>query len=144
MDWERLPMAPLYADVWAYCSHVKIYCKRACLLSSHPRLFTLHSFIICDAVTKKRTGIIILTAFLALPFLKLNFRKRVNLSSNHWLEGPMENYERFMNVHVGVCACFLQVWTTWFLSLLESFSSPLKFMWRLVNTCFFFFLLGKC
>ena len=39
MDWERLPVAPLYADVRAYCSHVKMYCKRARLLSSHPRLF---------------------------------------------------------------------------------------------------------
>ena len=28
MDWERLPVAPLYADVRAYCSHVKMYCKR--------------------------------------------------------------------------------------------------------------------
>ena len=44
MDWERLPVAPLYADVPAYCSHVKMYCKRACLLSSYPRLF-IHSFI---------------------------------------------------------------------------------------------------
>ena len=43
MDWERLPVAPLYADVRAYCSHVKMYCKRARLLSSHPRLF-IHSF----------------------------------------------------------------------------------------------------
>ena len=32
----------LYADVRAYCSHVKMYCKRARLLSSHPRLF-IHS-----------------------------------------------------------------------------------------------------
>ena len=31
-------MAPLYADVRAYCSRVKMYCKRARLLSSHPRL----------------------------------------------------------------------------------------------------------
>ena len=31
-------MAPLYADVPAYCSHVKMYCKRARLLFSHPRL----------------------------------------------------------------------------------------------------------
>ena len=44
MDWERLPVAPLYADVRAYCSHVKMYCKRARLLSSHPWLF-IHSFI---------------------------------------------------------------------------------------------------
>ena len=45
MDWEWLPVAPLYADVWAYCSNVKwLYCKRACLLSSHPQLF-IHSFI---------------------------------------------------------------------------------------------------
>ena len=73
----------------------------------------------------------------------LNFRTRINLTCNHWLEAPMENCERFMNVHVRVCACFLQVWTTWFLSLLEGFSSPLKFMWRLVGTCFFF-LSGKC
>ena len=35
-------MAPLYADVRAYCSHVKMYCKKAPLLSSHPRLF-IHS-----------------------------------------------------------------------------------------------------
>ena len=41
MDWERLPVAPLYADVRAYCSHVKTYCKRARLLSSHPRLYIL-------------------------------------------------------------------------------------------------------
>ena len=27
------------ADVWAYCSHVKMFCKRTRLLSSHPRLF---------------------------------------------------------------------------------------------------------
>ena len=27
------------ADVRAYCSHVKMYCKRARLLSSHPLLF---------------------------------------------------------------------------------------------------------
>ena len=38
MDWER-PVVPLYADVWAYWSHVKMYWKRAYLLSSHPRLF---------------------------------------------------------------------------------------------------------
>ena len=44
MDWERLPVAPLYADVRAYCSHVKTYCKRARLLSSHPRLFILSLF----------------------------------------------------------------------------------------------------
>ena len=31
-------MAPLYADVRAYCSHVKMYCKRTRLLSSYPRL----------------------------------------------------------------------------------------------------------
>ena len=40
MDWERLPVASLYADVPAYCSHVRRYCKRARLLST-----TLHSFI---------------------------------------------------------------------------------------------------
>ena len=44
MDWERLPVALLYADVRAYCSHVKMYCKRARLLSSHPLLFIIHSF----------------------------------------------------------------------------------------------------
>ena len=44
MDWERLPVVPLHADVRAYCSHVKMCCKRARLLSSHPRLF-IHSFI---------------------------------------------------------------------------------------------------
>ena len=44
MDRERLPLAPVYADVRASCSHVKMYCKRARLLSSHPRLITLHSF----------------------------------------------------------------------------------------------------
>ena len=43
MNWQRLPVAPLYADVWAYCSHVKMYCKRARLLSSHPRLFSFLS-----------------------------------------------------------------------------------------------------
>ena len=39
-------MAPLYVDVHvrAYCSHVKMYCKRVHLLSSHPLLF-IHSFI---------------------------------------------------------------------------------------------------
>ena len=45
MDWERLPVAPLYADVRAYCSHVKMYCKRARLLSSNPWLFFLLSLI---------------------------------------------------------------------------------------------------
>ena len=45
MDWERLPVAPLYVDVRAYPSHVKMYCKRACLLSSHPRLFISFHFI---------------------------------------------------------------------------------------------------
>ena len=44
MDWERLPVAPLYADVRAYCSHVKMYCKRVRLLSSYPRLF-IHWFM---------------------------------------------------------------------------------------------------
>ena len=44
MNWERLPVAPLYADVRTYCSHVKMYCKRVRLLSSHPRLF-INSFI---------------------------------------------------------------------------------------------------
>ena len=39
MDWERLPVAPLYADVRAYCSHVNMYCRRERLLSSHPWLF---------------------------------------------------------------------------------------------------------
>ena len=38
-------MAFSYADVRAYCSHVKMYCKRVRLLSSHPRLF-IHSFIL--------------------------------------------------------------------------------------------------
>ena len=38
MDSERLPVAPLYANVPAYCSHVKMYCKRARLLFSNPRL----------------------------------------------------------------------------------------------------------
>ena len=28
MDWERLPVVPLYADVQAYCSHVNIYIIR--------------------------------------------------------------------------------------------------------------------
>ena len=37
-------MALLYADVRAYFSHVKMYRKRARLLSSHPR--TLHSSFI--------------------------------------------------------------------------------------------------
>ena len=45
MDWERLPVAPLYADVRAYRSHVKMYCRRARLLSSHPRLFIFSLFI---------------------------------------------------------------------------------------------------
>ena len=48
MDWELLPVAPLYAHVRAYCSHVNNVCshvtvKRACLLSSHPWL--LPSFL---------------------------------------------------------------------------------------------------
>ena len=38
MDSERLPLAPLYADVRAYCLHVKMCCKRARLLSSYSRL----------------------------------------------------------------------------------------------------------
>ena len=45
MDWELLPVAPLNTDVRAYCSHVKMYCKRAYLLSSHPRLFISFHFI---------------------------------------------------------------------------------------------------
>ena len=37
MDGGRLPVAPLYADVQAYCLHVKIYIvKRARLSSSFP------------------------------------------------------------------------------------------------------------
>ena len=40
-------MAPLYADVRAYCSHVKMYCKRTRLLSSHPRLSLLFTFSFC-------------------------------------------------------------------------------------------------
>ena len=44
MDWERLPVGPLYvAHVRAYYWHVKMYCKRARLLSYHRRLF-IHSF----------------------------------------------------------------------------------------------------
>ena len=27
MDWERLPVVPLYADVRAYCSDVNLFCK---------------------------------------------------------------------------------------------------------------------
>lgn len=42
MDWRLLPVAPLYAHVRAYCSHVNMYSKRVGLLSSHPRLF-IHS-----------------------------------------------------------------------------------------------------
>ena len=49
MDWERLPVVPLYADARAYCSHVKMYCKRARLLSSHPWLF-IHSFIHLESI----------------------------------------------------------------------------------------------
>ena len=47
---------PKYADVRAYCSHVKMYCKRARLLSCHPRLFI--SLIISFEVptkTKRKT-----------------------------------------------------------------------------------------
>ena len=44
MDWERLPVGPLYvAHVRAYYWHIKMYCKRARLLSYHRRLF-IHSF----------------------------------------------------------------------------------------------------
>ena len=42
MNWRQLPLAPLYADVRTYCSHVNMYGKRVRLLSSHPRLF-IHS-----------------------------------------------------------------------------------------------------
>ena len=48
MDSERLPVAPVYADVRTYFSNVKMYCKRARLLFSHTRLFILtliHPFI---------------------------------------------------------------------------------------------------
>ena len=38
-------MALLYADIRAYCSHVKMYGKRARLLSSHPQLFISFHFI---------------------------------------------------------------------------------------------------
>ena len=48
MDWERLPVVPLYGDVRAYCSHVKMYCKRACLLSSHP-LLSFHFMAVYSA-----------------------------------------------------------------------------------------------
>ena len=47
---------PKYADVRAYCSHVKMYCKRARLLSCHPRFFI--SLIISFEVptkTKRKT-----------------------------------------------------------------------------------------
>ena len=47
---------PKYADVRAYCSHVKMFCKRAHLLSCHPRLFI--SLIISFEVptkTKRKT-----------------------------------------------------------------------------------------
>ena len=38
---QRCHWQPLSVHLWAYCSHVKMYCKRARLLSSHPRLFIL-------------------------------------------------------------------------------------------------------
>ena len=38
-NYSLLNQRKMYADVRAYCSHVKMYCKRARLLSSHPRLF---------------------------------------------------------------------------------------------------------
>ena len=47
---------PKYADVRAYCSHIKMYCKRARLLSCHPRFFI--SLIISFEVptkTKRKT-----------------------------------------------------------------------------------------
>lgn len=114
--------------------------------SLHPFSGTLASLslfvLICDAVTKKRTGIIIFKAFLALPFLKLNFRKRVNLSSNPWLEAPMENFERFMNVHVGVCACFFAGLNDLVLEPLRKlfFSSQ---VYVKVSQYLFFFSFGK-
>ena len=44
---------PKYADVRAYCSHVKIYCKKARLLSYHPRLF-ISLFISFEVPTKTK------------------------------------------------------------------------------------------
>ena len=42
-------MALLYADIRAYCSHVKMYGKRARLLSSHPQLSISFHFILMPA-----------------------------------------------------------------------------------------------
>ena len=57
MDWELLPVAPLYADVRAYCSHGKMYCKKARLLSYHLRLFIsfLYSLMMRLEVSRERT-----------------------------------------------------------------------------------------
>ena len=48
MDRGRLPVAPLYADVQAYCSHVNIYCKEgtSVVLFSMTPLFLRHLVII--------------------------------------------------------------------------------------------------
>ena len=52
----------LYADVWAYCSHLKMYCKRARMFSSHPRLF-IHSFILLQQ-QKYRSYKLVISAIL--------------------------------------------------------------------------------
>ena len=44
---------PKYANVPAYYSHVKMYCKRARLLSCHPRLF-ISLFISFEVLTKTK------------------------------------------------------------------------------------------
>ena len=49
-------LAPLYADVRTYCSHVKLYSKRARLLHSHTRLFHLFThylFMVHLAILKQ-------------------------------------------------------------------------------------------
>ena len=53
MDGERLPEAPLYADVRDYCSHVNLHCKdgTSVFLSSmtpsfHPKLPMLRSYVV--------------------------------------------------------------------------------------------------
>ena len=53
MDRGRLPVAPLYADVQAYCSHVNIYCKEgtSVVLFSMTPLFLRHLVIATSATS---------------------------------------------------------------------------------------------
>ena len=45
MDWERLPVAPLYADVRAYCSHINVYCKKKKALYLSVNVFSTKALI---------------------------------------------------------------------------------------------------